>query len=141
MRVVLDNWGCALHRELVVRAVDELMLVGVVLNRPLTVAVMDWQAMHLVITLGCVVACIAVVMRVEMMRIVVSLVVPVIIHVFVRILPVVWLISSQGVVPVPMGRLGLAIKDLLALWLDKVHAQCLCQVAGAFLSVYKIGTI
>ena len=64
---MLDNWGCSLHRELVVRAVDEFMLVGVVLNRALTVAIVDWQAMHLVITLSCVVACITVVMRVEMM--------------------------------------------------------------------------
>ena len=93
---MFDDWGCMLNANLVVGAVHELVLVGVVFDRALTVAVMHWQAVHSVIALGPVATLFG------MTSIKVNIVLTIVVVIFFWVHPVIWLPASHGVVPVPM---------------------------------------
>lgn len=104
VRVMLNDGGCTPEIELIVGAVDEFMLVGVVLNRALTVLVVNWKSMHSVVgMLVCMTAGVTVIARVKMVLILVSIMVCIVVHVLIWIISVVWLVAGQGMMPVPVG--------------------------------------
>ena len=108
MRVVLDDGSGVRMDQLVVGAVDELLVVGVMLDHPLAIDVVDGQAFGLLVRVHHITT-VHVVGR-EMIR----------------------LIPSLRVVGVAMARLDLALHHLHLFRLYDVHAEHIFEVLSAF---------